>query len=179
VTVADASRTWLLVGRVLFMMLLFLTTVESEPCWKLVHAMAISWETEGIPVISQYLLTPVIDPAAEAERKYNEAHMTARNCIERANGILKRHFPALKYGLRLKLKNTLPVIVAAVVVNIIALTAGDQEPPADEQLEEFIEHTCQAGVQVHYDPVEVGPPTGQLTAATTSMRQAVISSYFT
>lgn len=126
-----------------------------------------------------YLLTPVANPATEADRKYNEAHISARNCIERANGILKRRFPALKYGLRLKLKNTLPVIVAAVVVNNIALIAGDQEPPADEQLSEFIERMSQAGFQVNYDPVEVGPPTGQLTAATTSMRQAVINSHFT
>jgi len=41
----------------------------------------------------QYLLTPVLNPATEAEKKYNEAQASARNCIERANGILKRRFP--------------------------------------------------------------------------------------
>jgi len=61
----------------------------------------------------------------------NEAQISARNCIERANGILKRRFPALKYGLRLKLDKTLPVIVAAVVINNIALLAGDEIPPED------------------------------------------------
>lgn len=127
----------------------------------------------------RYLLTPVTNPANDPERKYNEAHISARNCIERANGILKRRFPALKYGLRLKLKHTLPVIVAAVVVNNIALIAGDQEPPADEELSEFLEQMRKTGVQVNYDPVEVGPPTGHLSAASTSMRQAVIDSHFT
>ena len=87
----------------------------------------------------QYLLTPVVNPATEAERKFNAAQISARNCIERANGILKRRFPALKYGLRVKLANTLPVIVAAVVANNIALITGDEEPPEDEELSEFIE----------------------------------------
>lgn len=126
----------------------------------------------------QYLLTPVVNPATEAERKFNAAQISARNCIERAIGILKRRFPALKYGLRVKLANTLPVIVAAVVVNNIALITGDEEPPEDEELGEFIERLQQDGYQVNFDPVEVGPPTGQLTAASTSMRQAVIQSHF-
>ena len=126
----------------------------------------------------QYLLTPVVNPATEAERKFNAAQISARNCIERANGILKRRFPALKYGLRVKLANTLPVIVAAVVANNIALFTGDEEPPEDEELSEFIERLRQDGYQVNFDPVEVGPPMGQLTAATTSMRQAVIQSHF-
>jgi len=126
----------------------------------------------------RYLLTPVATPANDAERKYNEAHTSAWNSIERANSILKRRFPALKYGLRLKLKHTLPVIVAAVVVNNLALIAGEEEPPADEELGQFIERLRQDGHQVHFDPVEVGPPTGQLSAATTSMRTAIISSHF-
>ena len=47
--------------------------------------------------------------------------MSARNCIKHMNGIIKRHFPALKYGLRLSLHHTVPVIVAAAVVNNIVL----------------------------------------------------------
>jgi len=128
--------------------------------------------------LSPVLADPVVNPATEAERKFNDAQISARNCIERANGILKRRFPALKYGLRVKLANTLPVIVAAVVANNIALITGDEEPPEDEELSEFIERLRQDRYQVNFDPVEVGPPMGQLTAATTSMRQAVIQSHF-
>ena len=85
------------------------------------------------------LADPVVNPATETERKFNAAQISARNCIERANGILKRRFLALKYGLRVKLANTLPVIVAAVVANNIALITGDEEPREDEELSEFIE----------------------------------------
>lgn len=103
----------------------------------------------------QYLLTPVLNPSTQAERKYNEAQASARNCIERANGILKRRFPALKNGLRLKLKNSLPVIVAAVVVNNIAMTAGDKDPPPADELNQ---DAHQAGCQVYQNPVQAGPP---------------------
>jgi len=67
----------------------------------------------------RYLLTPLINPTTEVQKAYNVAQISARDSIERANGILKRRFPALKYGLRLSLKYTLPVIVATVVLNNI------------------------------------------------------------
>lgn len=126
-----------------------------------------------------YLLTPVNNPVTEAQKKYNTAQISARNSIERANGILKRRFPALKYGIRLKLNNILPVIVATVVANNIALIAGDQDPPDDEELHNWIEAQRQQGMNVNYDPVEVGPPTLPVSAVTTSVRQAVINSLFT
>ena len=106
----------------------------------------------------RYLLTPLLNPTTDAEKAYNTAHTVARNSIERANGILKRRFPALKYGMRLSVEHTLPVIVAAVVVNNIALMMGDDETPEDEQLSSFIQRKRHQGVQVDYDKVEVGPP---------------------
>ena len=36
-----------------------------------------------------YMLTPVINPTTAAESTYNAAHVLARNCIERTNGMLK------------------------------------------------------------------------------------------
>jgi len=47
-----------------------------------------------------YLLTPLIQPMTAAEKHYNAAQIKARNSIERTFGVLKRRFPALKYGLR-------------------------------------------------------------------------------
>lgn len=91
---------------------------------------------------------------------------------------MKRRFPALKYGIRLQLKNILPVIVSTVVINNIALIAGDEEPPSDELLEAFIGRMRQEGLPVDYDPIEVGPPMAQVGAAANSMRQTVIDSHF-
>ena len=39
----------------------------------------------------RYLLTPVANPTTNAERAYNAAHASARNCIERTNGIIKHY----------------------------------------------------------------------------------------
>jgi len=74
-----------------------------------------------------------------AEQAYNSSQILARNCIERTIGILQRRFPALKYGLRLKLSNTLPVIVATVVVHNIAVTLGEDEPADDDdELQQYV-----------------------------------------
>jgi len=82
----------------------------------------------------RYMLTPLNNPITAAERAYNSAQILARNCIERTIGMLKRRFPALKYGLRLKLSNTLPVIVATVVLHNIATILGEDEPDDDDEL---------------------------------------------
>ncbi|XP_044750059.1 putative nuclease HARBI1 isoform X2 [Coccinella septempunctata] len=44
-----------------------------------------------------FLLTPVLNPGTEAERRYNQAHIKTRNCIERCFGVLKRRFPCLYF----------------------------------------------------------------------------------
>jgi len=85
------------------------------------------------------MLTPLNNPTTAAERAYNSAQILARNCIERMLGMSKRRFPALKYGLRLKLSNTLRVIVATVVLHNIAVTLGEDEPgDEDEQLQQYV-----------------------------------------
>lgn len=49
-----------------------------------------------------YLLTPLAAPATQAEQRYNGAHIQTRNTVERAFGVLKRRFPCLRMGLRIK-----------------------------------------------------------------------------
>jgi len=127
----------------------------------------------------RYLLTPLAKPTTAAEKAYNAAQISARNCIERTNGRLKRRFAALKYGMRLRIDHVLPVIVATVVLHNIAAVLGDEDPPADQQLDQFLTSVRDRGLQVNYDPVEVGPPTLNAAAlASTAMRKAVIESHF-
>ena len=59
-----------------------------------------------------YLLTPVINPQTDAERRYNSSQITTRNTVERMFGVLKRRFPCLRRGLKLKMETNLAVIVA-------------------------------------------------------------------
>jgi nuclease HARBI1 len=127
----------------------------------------------------RYLLTPLTNPTTLAEKAYNAAQISARNCIERTNGRLKRRFPAVKYGMRLRIDHILPVIVATVVLHNIAVVLGDEDPPDDQQLDQFLIAVRDKGLQVHYDPVEVGPPTVNTTSASSAMRKAVIDSHFT
>jgi len=126
----------------------------------------------------RYLLTPVVNPTTNAEKAYNAAHVSARNCIERTNGIIKRRFPALKYGLRVTVDHALAVIVAAVVMHNVAVMMGDDEPPEDELLSRYIQRIRYQGIQVDFDPVEVGPPDSAGHHGLSGMRQAVINSHF-
>ena len=127
----------------------------------------------------RYLLTPVTNPVTRAEAAYNVAHITARNPIERVNGVLKRRFAALKYGLRLRLENILPVIVATVVLHNIAVVLADEMPPDDEELETFMMHARRQDMLAVYDEEDVVPPADPIRPAGTSMRQAVIHNHFT
>ena len=126
-----------------------------------------------------YLLTPLLNPVTDEQKAYNTAQISARNCIERTNGILKRRFPALKYGMRLHVDNILPVIVATVVLHNIALMVGEEIPPEDQLLHRFVAEQHFNDLCTNYDPVKVAPPAGVHQAPANSMRQAVINGHFT
>jgi len=57
---------------------------------------------------------------------------------------------------------------------------GDDVPPDDEQLSAYMQKLRSDGMQVDYDPVEVGPPcqAGHAGGGVTSVRQALIDSHF-
>jgi len=129
--------------------------------------------------VDTHAVTPLLSPVSGSEQAYNQAQSAARNCIERTNGILKRRFPALKYSMRLKVNNVLPVIVATVVLHNIATTLKDDEPPNDQQLDSFLESQRRRGLRVDYDPVEVGPPLANAQPDATGMRRAIIDGHFT
>lgn len=109
----------------------------------------------GYPLKS-YLLTPFANPAIHAQHRYNESHIRTRNCIERTNGVLKRRFPVLCYGLRCSLNNSLTVIVATAVLHNIALTMNEDNPPPPmginaEELEYLIDQGQIPAVNLHQD----------------------------
>jgi hypothetical protein len=126
----------------------------------------------------RYLMTPVLNPATPAEQRYNNVHAFARNCIERTNGILKRRFPCLKYGMRIRIDNALPVIVAAAVLHNIATALGESIPDTDDLMQSFIEMQIIKGMQFEYDPVDVVPPVGLIPAGAMGMRRALIDGHF-
>ncbi|KAJ8948137.1 hypothetical protein NQ317_011011 [Molorchus minor] len=123
---------------------------------------------DGYPCKS-YLLTPLLNPATPSEHRYNESHIRTRNTY------LKRRFPILAYGSRLKTNTTLSVIVAASVLHNIAIGANDVEaPPLPEELNEHVlEQLIMNGHIPHINP-EINEPVG----AGRMLRQQFINEYF-
>ncbi|XP_063913017.1 putative nuclease HARBI1 [Zophobas morio] len=93
----------------------------------------------------KYLVTPLLNPRTPPEQLYNESHIRTRNVIERCFGVLKRRFPILAYGCRLKVDTCLIIIVAASVLHNLVLRHNDNVPPPlpelvnEEQLERLIQ----------------------------------------
>ena len=67
-----------------------------------------------------FLLTPFKHANNDIERKFNHVHCRARVTIEQCFGQLKRRFPILHYGIRLKLESAPRVIIACAVLHNIA-----------------------------------------------------------
>ena len=59
-----------------------------------------------------YMLTPLNRQQSGPERAYNLAHARTRGVIERTFGVMKKIFPCLHFGLRLKLTTVFAVIPA-------------------------------------------------------------------
>lgn len=90
----------------------------------------------GYPLLP-YLITPLLNPADQAQMLFNEAQIRTRNIIERTFGIWKRRFPILAYGMRIKIERVQDVIVTtAVLHNIARLMKEDQPPEVNDYPEE-------------------------------------------
>lgn len=67
-----------------------------------------------------FLLTPLLSPRTEAEKRYNECQIATRNTVERQYGNWKRMFPILREGIRLSKSKVQGVIVATAVLYNLA-----------------------------------------------------------
>ncbi|XP_035433454.2 putative nuclease HARBI1 [Spodoptera frugiperda] len=72
-----------------------------------------------------YLLTPVLRPRNEAERRYNYSHIRTRNVIERCFGVLKARFRILLEIMRGSFNTIKTTIVACAVLHNLAIEFDD------------------------------------------------------
>ncbi|KAJ4425699.1 hypothetical protein ANN_27895 [Periplaneta americana] len=109
----------------------------------------------------KYLLTPILNPRNAADRRYNQAHVLARNVVERTFGVWKKRFPCLAFGLRTKLQKTLKIIVATAVLHNLAVKHGELDLEGE----------------IPNDDVPVDPPADDMTG--NRWRQLIIDNHFT
>jgi hypothetical protein len=75
----------------------------------------------------RYLLTPLRNPATDAQRRYNRAHIQTRNVVERSIGILKRRFPCSSSTLAYQPEKVGKIMTVCAILHNIAIECQDQE----------------------------------------------------
>ena len=75
------------------------------------------------------MVTPFLSVAGnEAKARFNESHKKARVSVERCIGILKRRFPSLQSGLRLRVQKCSRVIqLLSAIHNFITREENDED----------------------------------------------------
>lgn len=113
-----------------------------------------------------YLLTPIINPQGDREKRYNAAHIKTRARIEQCFGLMKSRFRVLRSPLRTRLDNTMAIIVAVTCLHNFALKT--MQPHLESELHEDLES------DVNNPPIEV-PESSRAGQAT---RNAFIQCFF-
>jgi hypothetical protein len=76
--------------------------------------------------LRQWLITPFPGDPDGAKGRFNVSHMRTRNVVERAFGVIKNRFSALKTTLRLKdPRDSASVIESAVIIHNLCIRHGD------------------------------------------------------
>ena len=70
---------------------------------------------------NNYILTPVLRPRREEERRYNASHIRTRNSVERCFGVLKRRFLCLEGKLRYSENFCCKIILACAILHNFAI----------------------------------------------------------
>jgi hypothetical protein len=82
-------------------------------------------------------MTPFPGDPDGAKGRYNKAHIQTRNVVERAFGVMKNRFFALKTGLRLKdPKKCSNIIISAVILHNLCIKFGDNGEDLSESEDE-------------------------------------------
>ncbi|XP_064486106.1 putative nuclease HARBI1 [Ornithodoros turicata] len=84
----------------------------------------------GYPCLP-YLLTPLLQPRSQAEKRYNTARIKTRNVVERVFGVWKRRFSCLDMKLQTKVKTSVTIITACAALHNIARKMNDSWELAD------------------------------------------------
>ena len=68
-----------------------------------------------------FLMTPYSNPSNHSQKRYNKRHSQTRMFIEKAFGVLKRRFPLLKHGVKMRKgeDNCMLILAAFVLHNMI------------------------------------------------------------
>ena len=110
--------------------------------------------------LKPYLMTPYSDPSNHEQKRYNKIHSQTRMFVEKAFGVLKRRFPLLKNGLRLReAQDNCHLILCAFVLHNMCIQF--KRDGADSMLESPLEED-DAGLYVfsggnsHQDESEEG-----------------------
>lgn len=74
-----------------------------------------------------HLLTPVLRPRTEEERRYNHQHIQTRNVVERCFGVLKQRFRILLEVMRGSYATIKAIIVACVVLHNLAILFKEEQ----------------------------------------------------
>lgn len=70
-------------------------------------------------------MTPVLAPRTLGERRYNRAHISSRNVVERTFGVLKKRFQVLTKEMRFEPHKCGNVIVASAILHNFGIEVGD------------------------------------------------------
>jgi hypothetical protein len=90
-------------------------------------------------------MTPVLHARTDAERRYNRAHIRARNCVERLFGVWKNRFLCLRRGLRFCPKRCVNVIVATACLHNFAVEQNEPHVLSEEMEEGDESYSIEAG----------------------------------
>ena len=92
---------------------------------------------------SPFLLTPYAQSSTRSEERYNKAHKSTRNLVERSFGTLKRRFHVLHSEIRMAPDRVCIIIVACFVLHNIAVRLREPEVEDDFSVcnDDFDVHT--------------------------------------
>ncbi|KAJ3655893.1 hypothetical protein Zmor_015001 [Zophobas morio] len=120
--------------------------------------------------VTNYLITPLRTLVTPAENLFNQTHIWTRNPIERCFGVLKRRFPVLALGIRLKSTKIQALIVACAVLHNVACELNDEAP---DDINEDVEREIAAAI-IDDDIIE----DNRAHNVNNIVRQTLINQYF-